>query len=403
MLFSSGRLQRCRDSVGYFEHVTVCCSLRDDFTWHAALVLCFRVSVNAVLQPSHAVAGLSQDVTTQATAAEIVSVDSSAANSIPGTSHSQKLEHKLEVSCTLPTGEAVSSTPILSAASKAAEASPVADMSALAETNAAVGAASEHLLWESATPLVVDEALVRIMAASNAVMPLTLSYASRIPAVVDRSSPTPAASAVVAGKAAKPGKAAAAVVPEEVPWQAAQQHLIPFDLAPLLVGQIEVLLTLPRKGLPMPAPLQAFSSVTCKLQVMLHNPHCSCMGHGPDARHVYAICKIPGDWRSLKKEWISSSSSLYMFVRFINSILTIVSTCAYAQRHQIAAIHQARTVDVLPDSLRICITMLTCRRSAKLHQPHLSCHLQKSKQQQPKPKAILKQQLLLPLLLLKLH
>ena len=127
------------------------------------------------------------------------------------------------------------------------------------------------------------------MASSNAAMPVTLLYTSRNAPIPDRSSPAPAASAAPVGKAAKPAKAAA--VPEEVPWQTVQQCTLPFDLAALLVGQTEAVLTLPKKGLPMPAQLQAFSSLTFKLQVsiccdvgtvlpkgLLHVPvHADCM------------------------------------------------------------------------------------------------------------------------------
>lgn len=166
----------------------------------------------------------------------------------------QHLEHKLEITYTLPNGEAVLSPPISSVNLE------------LPDTQETSAAASQKLQWEAAHPLCVDEALIHSMAAANAAMPLTLSYSSRVAAAVDRSSPAPAASAAPAGKAVKPAKTAAAV-PEEVPWQTAQQRILPFDLAALLVGQTEVALTLPKKDLPMPAHLQAFSSITFKLQV----------------------------------------------------------------------------------------------------------------------------------------
>lgn len=212
------------------------------------------MSVDAVLQPIRTVA-LLRTAAPAAAALEAGSTDVVVNDSGEQIQTLQTLEHKLAVSYTLPNGEDVALPPVLSASA------------AVANTQAPAEAPCQ-LQYNAAHVFSVDEALVRSMAVSNAAMPLTLAYASRTTAAPDRVSPTPAANAASAGKAAKPAKAAA--VPEEVPWMAAQQYIAPFDLAPLLVGQTEVQLKLPQKGLPMPVQLQAFSSVVVRLQVCSH-------------------------------------------------------------------------------------------------------------------------------------
>lgn len=218
--------------------------------------LCSRLSVEAVLIPHSAVAGTTQETPGQALTTEAAPAHL-AVNA--GTQQVQSVEHKLEVSYTLPSGEAVIAPPALSPVN------PDVAATAAVHTSAFVTGAPQRLHWSASSTLSVDEALVRSIAASNAAMPLTLSCASRMPAAAD--SP-PAANAAATAKAAKPGKAAAAAVPEEVPWQPGPQQIVPFDLAPLLIGQTEVSLALPRKGLLMPAPLQAFSRIRIKLQVL---------------------------------------------------------------------------------------------------------------------------------------
>ena len=110
-------------------------------------------------------------------------------------------------------------------------------------------------------------------------MPVTLTSASRSPAAAAPLSPSPAA------PASKPATPAAKVpaAPEEVPWQGEQQLVVPLDLAPLLVGQTDVVLSLPLKGLSMPLQLQAFSSLSISLQVSIafadfHQPNILCYG-----------------------------------------------------------------------------------------------------------------------------
>lgn len=213
-----------------------------------------RLSIDAVLQPSTAVPAA--PVMAEAAVAGATSSSSNEASAIlsPDSAPSA-LQHKLGFSCTLPGGEAVLSPPILSAAS--------------ATDTTTAGSAVQRLHWDTANLLSVDEKLVRNLAATNAAMLMTLTSASCSLVAPAAVSPSPAANAASGSKAANPAAKAVAVV-EEVPWQGEQQLVVPLDLAPLLVGQTGVVLTLPLKGLSMPLQLQAFSSLSISLQVSIY-------------------------------------------------------------------------------------------------------------------------------------
>lgn len=160
------------------------------------------------------------------------------------------IEQRLQLSYMLPGGEAVTSPAITTTADAAAADS--------ADSND-----TQTLKWSSTHSLNVTDTVVHDMASSNAALAVTIIAASR--SIAKTAEPAAAAAPPVAGKPAKPGKAG--TVLEEAPWQADQQHIAAIDLAPLLVGDTDVVCTWPKKGLAMPSQLQAYSSMRIHLQV----------------------------------------------------------------------------------------------------------------------------------------
>ena len=178
----------------------------------------------------------------QPTAAAIVDGKDAAATSIT--------EQRLQLSYVLPNGEAATPPPVVST-------SGTANADLAAKRNA------ETIAWSSSHILPVTDALVRDMASSSAALAVTVSAAIRVVSNPSEAAAVPAPSP--AKPAAKPGKNAP--VPEEVPCQAEQKHIGTLDLAPLLVGDTEVAVSWPQKGLAMPAALQAYQSFRLRLQV----------------------------------------------------------------------------------------------------------------------------------------
>ena len=157
------------------------------------------------------------------------------------------VEQRLQLSYMLPGGEAVTSPAITTTA----------------DADSADSNDTQTLKWSSTHVLNITDTVVHDVASSNAALAVTIIAASR--SIAKTAEPAAAAAPPVAGKPAKSGKAG--TVLEEAPWQADQQHIAAIDLAPLLVGDTDVVCTWPKKGLAMPSQLQAYSSMRIQLQV----------------------------------------------------------------------------------------------------------------------------------------